>query len=242
MFLFRSLKLHQKDKTLYFKLIQILGFRPKSLYYYKQAFRHSSIYKSSNKVLQNNERLEFIGDAIISSVVSDILFNYFPKANEGQLTIVRAQIVNRKSLNKIAKKIKIVELLEYDRSTLGNSNNLNGNAFEAIVGAIYYDRGYKYCVKFLNKVLVKYFDLDKIIANNTNFKSELLDFVQKHKQTYLFETVENIEKNEKKQHFITEICINNRYITSGKGWSKKEAEQEACQKALNIISNNRKTV
>lgn len=232
-------KKSESDKLLQKKLSQILGFKPKDLFYYKQALRHASAVINNNR-FSNNERLEFVGDAIINAIISDILFCYFPKADEGKLSILRSTIVNRKTLNKLANDLKIPVLMEYKTSAQNIMKNMGGNSFEAIVGAIFYDRGYEYCVKFLNKIITEHFDLSTLIKQNSDYKSKLLQYIQKHKHDLLIDTYENIEQNEKNQHFVCEICINNQYVSSGKGWSKKEAEQIASKNALKKIKCNSK--
>lgn len=233
-------KKSESDKLLQKKLIQILGFKPRDLFYYKQALRHASAVGKNNNRNSNNERLEFVGDAIMNAIISDILFVYFPKADEGKLSILRSTIVNRKTLNKIASDLDIPGLMEYRTSTQNVMKNMGGNSFEAIVGAIFYDRGYSYCGKFLKSIVDKHFDLSNLITQNTDYKSRLLQHIQKCKLDLLIDTFENVELNEKNQHFICEICINSQYVASGKGWSKKEAEQIASKNALKKIKCNSK--
>jgi len=235
-------KKSEADKILVKKLILILGFKPKDLFSYKQALRHASAIGFENNRQSSNERLEFVGDAIISAIVSNILFKHFPKANEGKLSILRSTIVNRKTLNNLANELKIPELMNFKTSSLNTMKNMGGNSFEAIVGAIYYDRGYNYCIKFIENIINNYFDLDTLIEQNTDYKSRLLQYVQKNKIELIIETCENLEQNEKNQHFISEICINNEYIAFGKGWSKKEAEQIASKNALKIIKTNNEEI
>ncbi|MBN2776598.1 MAG: ribonuclease III [Bacteroidales bacterium] len=210
------------------------------MFYYKQALRHASAVGKNNNRNSNNERLEFVGDAIMNAIISDILFVYFPKADEGKLSILRSTIVNRKTLNKIASDLDIPGLMEYRTSTQNVMKNMGGNSFEAIVGAIFYDRGYSYCGKFLKSIVDKHFDLSNLITQNTDYKSRLLQHIQKCKLDLLIDTFENVELNEKNQHFICEICINSQYVASGKGWSKKEAEQIASKNALKKIKCNSK--
>ncbi|MDD2634125.1 MAG: ribonuclease III [Bacteroidales bacterium] len=233
-------KKSETDKILVKNLIAVLGFKPKNLFYYKQALRHASAICITNNRQSSNERLEFVGDAIISAIVSDILFNYFPKADEGRLSILRATIVNRKTLNQLAKELKIPELMIFKSSSANKMKNMGGNSFEAIVGAIYYDRGYAYCIKFMHKIINQYFDLNTLIKQNTDYKSRLLQYVQKHKLELLIDTCENVERNEKNQHFVSEICIDNKYIAAGKAWSKKEAEQIAAKNTLSKINLDNK--
>ena len=235
-FFFRNLSV--EDKTLSKILKKIIGFNPGNLFYYKQALRHSSAINKESGKYTNNERLEFVGDAILSAVVSDILFEFYPKANEGKLSVLRSTIVNRKSLNNIALDLKIVDLVDYKHSPQNNMKNIGGNTFEALVGAIYYDKGYKRCISFIEMIIDNYFNLENLIEQNTDYKSKLLQFVQKNKFELIIDTVENVERNEKNQHFICEVCIENEYVASGKGWSKKDAEQQASRNVLSLIENN----
>ncbi len=236
-FLFR--KLCCKDRALSKELKKIIGFKPNNLFYYKQALRHASSVGKDSDGIMNNERLEFVGDAIMGAIVSDILFKFYPNANEGKLSILRSTIVNRKSLNNIASDLKIPELIEYKQSPQNKMKNMGGNSFEALVGAIYYDYGYSKCIKFIENIIENYFDLKNLIKQNTDYKSKLMQFVQKNKLELIIDTVENIERNERNHHFICEICIDNKYLASGKGWSKKEAEQQASGNVLGLIEKIR---
>ncbi len=229
-FLFKAKS--QEDKILSKKLKSILGFKPHNLEFYKNALRHSSAGVLRSGEIYNNERLEFIGDSIISSVVSDILYIKFPRANEGTLSILRSSIVNRKSLNEIAAILKIDSLMVFRNSAKASMKNMGGNSFEALNGAVYYDRGYKYCQLFISKILNEHFDLNKLLNQNSDFKSKLLQIMQKYKLDISINTFENCEANEKIQHFYCEICFKNLYLAEGKGWSKKEAEQNASEFAI----------
>jgi ribonuclease-3 len=228
---------NEADKKLYKNLKALLGFNPKNLQYYKNAFRHSSAGLSVDGYDNNNERLEFVGDAIISAIISDILYEKFPKANEGKLSILRSTIVNRTSLNNIAFQLKLGDLLIYRQTRNSAMKNMGGNTLEALVGAIYFDRGYKYCEKFVGKIVETFFDLNKLMKQNADYKSKLLQFAQKHKLNIELNTFENIEANEKLQHFHCEICLDKIFLSEGKGWSKKEAEQIGSKAALVVLRN-----
>lgn len=234
-FLFK--KKNSEDSLLTQRLTVLFGFKPKNINIYKEALRHSSANSCKSKEYCNNERLEFIGDAIIGAIISDILYKNFPKANEGKLSVLRSTIINRKSLNHIASDLKINELMIYRQISQHSAmKNICGNSFEALVGAIYYDRGYKYCILFIEKIVKLYFDFNNLMKQNTDFKSKLLQLAQKYKLELKINTFENVEENEKNQHFLSEICINDNYISEGKGWTKKEAEQTASKKALFILN------
>jgi len=225
------------DKKLIKSLKVILGFKPHNLSLYKNALRHSSAGYVASGEIYNNERLEFIGDSIISAVVSDLLYCKFPKANEGKLSILRSTIVNRKSLNEIAAELKIDNLMIFRNSSRSTMKNMAGNSLEALTGAVYYDRGYKFCQKFILKIVSDNFDLTNLMKQNSDFKSKLLQLMQKFKLDISINTYENCEANEKTHHFYCEICLDDKYVAEGKGWSKKEAEQNASQKALRKLKS-----
>lgn len=231
----------KENREFYKKLKSIIGFAPKNLDIYQKAFIHSSVnfVKCGEKV--NNERLEFVGDAIINSVVSDLLYRTFPKADEGELSIFRSRIVNRENLNKLAADIKLREIINYIDSKNIDHKYLDGNALEALIGAIYLDRGYKYCYLFISELLDKYMDILSVKDKNNDYKSSFLQYIQKHKIDVEIHTYENYELNEKKHHFLCEICLDRRYLCSGKGWSKKEAEQNASKEALRILCSTTKS-
>ncbi|MDL2262100.1 ribonuclease III [Bacteroidales bacterium OttesenSCG-928-I21] len=233
-FLFR--KKNPADKELKKKLTDIFGFKINGIKIYKVALRHSSANSYRKKKFDNNERLEFVGDAVFGTVVSAILYEKFPKATEGKLSVLRSIIVNRRCLNKIALQLQISQLITYRKiSQYKAMKDIGGNTLEALIGAIYFDKGYDYCFRFVNnKIIDVFFDLDKLLAQNTDFKSKLLEYMQKYKIEIRLDTFENIEINERHQHFLTEIFINNTFVSEGKGWTKKDAEQVASQKALNI--------
>ncbi len=236
LFFFR--KKSKADKILSKKLTNILGFKPHKLHFYKIALIHSSATVNKSKTHGiNNERLEFVGDAVINMVVSDLLYKIKPDYDEGNLTIIRSQIVSRKNLNKIAQKLILSKLLICKNTNPENSNNILGNALEALFGAIYFDRGYKYCKIFAEKILLSKKELSKSYNSIQSYKSRIIDFAQKNKIEICFNTFECCESNEKEHHFICELLLNNNYLVSGKAWSKKQAEQNCAKKALSLPAN-----
>lgn len=231
-FIFGKKKLH-KDQIFKKKLIEILGFKTHNIHLYKEALRHSSAKKIKKDVYYNNERLEFVGDSILSAIVSDILYKKFPDAKEGELTIYRSMLISRKSLNNIANKMLLNKVITHQNNIPYIAmKNIGGNTFEALIGAIYYDKGYKFCTKYIMKVINSNFDLNNLKEQNTDYKSKLLQLAQKSKAVLFIETFENIEYNEKTQHFLSEIVWNKQFLSQGKGWTKKEAEQLAAKRAL----------
>ncbi len=236
--LFSFRKTSKADKILSKKITSILGFKPRNISFYKTALIHSSATVNDSKFHKvNNERLEFVGDAVINMVVTDLLYKYKPDYDEGNLTIIRSKIVSRKNLNRIAQKLILSKLLICRNTSPGNSNNILGNALEALFGAIYFDRGYRYCKIFAKKILLSKKELNKSYNNIQCYKSQIIDFAQKNKIELCFNTFECCESNEKEHHYICELLLNNNYLISGKAWSKKQAEQNCAQRALKIPQN-----
>ena len=181
MFFFKpKKKLTPDDKILFDKLTKILSFEPIKLEVYKEALRHSSsVNKKENQ--KNNEKLEFLGDAVLSLIVAAVLYEKFPDAKEGELTVLRSNVVCRKSLNKISNDLKINDILTYKNITQKKLQDISigGNTVEALIGAIFLDRGYNYCEKFINRIIDMFFpDLHEIYKNNINYKSIILDYIR----------------------------------------------------------------
>ncbi|HOZ30879.1 MAG TPA: ribonuclease III domain-containing protein, partial [Bacteroidales bacterium] len=191
----------KEEKELSDILKKITGFRIKNLELFKTALRHSSAAILHNGKLYNNERLEFVGDSILNAIVSDILYIEFPKASEGKLSVLRSLIVNRQSLNKIAEDLHLDDLVIYRNTGNSPMKNLAGNSFEALLGALYFDRGYKSCKTFIKGIISKHFDLRNLLKQTKDYKSKLLQFMQKYKLDIVFNTYENCESNEKNIHF-----------------------------------------
>lgn len=197
--------------------------------------RHSSAAQENRKgYLESNERLEYLGDAVLGMAVAEYLFNKYPFKDEGFLTEVRSRIVNRESLNQLAKKIGLSVLLEYNGHLKGNGQSFKsiyGDALEAFVGAIYLDKGYEVTKKTIfTKLIIPLVDLDEIINNNTNFKSRIIEWSQKENKPLKFEVEElNDQKHFKK--FEAKVLVGTRIVSQGHGLSKKKAEQNAAEKA-----------
>jgi len=210
-----------------------LGFIPNSILYYQKALTHKSVsLKNKEGLVVSNERLEFLGDSILDSIISDYLFNQYKRKDEGFLTQMRSKLVNRKSLNEIAGSLKLHKYIKVNNISIEN-NNVLGNAFEALIGAIYLDKGYNFTRLFLiNRVIIKYYDFNFLETVDTNFKSRLLEYTQKHKKAILFETREESSTERGKQMFIATVLIDSNTICEANGSSKKEAEQNAAKIAL----------
>jgi len=232
-FLFK--KKNPKDEKLAKQLESILGFKPKEILYYKMALRHASANKKQKEIRYNNERLEFLGDSVISTIASVMLYERYPNAPEGVLSVLRSMLVSRKSLNRIASELDFKRLMQYKETKNNEQKNITGNSFEALVGAIYFDKGYKKCETFVRSIFMRFYDVDNLMKQNSDYKSRLLQYSQKEKFNLLIDTFESMEACEKQYHFETEICIDGKFIAIGKGWTKKEAEQMASYKVLKYL-------
>lgn len=232
--------LFHKDRESYFCFYRILGFFPRNIRYYKEAVLHKSILVrgESGRPL-NNERLEFLGDAILDAIVADILYKHFEGKREGFLTNTRSKIVQRETLNKLAVAIGLDKLVKYTVRSAAHNSYMYGNAFEAFIGAIYLDRGYERCKEFMEKKILKeYIDLEKMSRKETNFKSKLIEWSQKNKFSVSFELIEQrLDKNHSPV-FFTEVKIEGLSAGKGTGYSKKESQQNAAQMALKKIKGN----
>ncbi len=230
-------KISKPDRIFLNNLKKILGFKPDNIDLYRTAFIHSSASLGSKNAKINNERLEFIGDAVLNMVVADILYKKKPNEPEGKLSLLRSKIVCRKNLNEIASDIKLYDFLICKNTGSLSLNNISGNALESLFGAIYYDKNYEHCKLFAEKILLNDKILDKLSDDKEDFKSQIINFAQKNKIDFAFNTYENAEINEKTHHFKCELLMNNNYLSSGKGWSKKDAEQNCAKNALQIPFN-----
>lgn len=186
----------------------------------------------------NNERLEFLGDAVIETVVSSLLYEYFTNKQEGFLTTVRSRIVRRDTLNKLALDIGLDKLVLYSgRSTTAHNSYMNGNAFEALFGAIYLDRGYDYCMKFMrDRILGNYLDIEKMSVLEENFKSKIIEWCQKYQLKFSYEIVnQKMIPGENTPLFSSQVVIEGIVCGRGDGFSKKESHQNAAEQALQRI-------
>lgn len=229
-----------KDRESYLCFYRILGFYPRRLHFYEQALLHkSSAVRSDQGRLLNNERLEFLGDAILDAIVADIVFKHFDGKHEGFLTNTRSKIVQRETLNKLAVEIGLDKLIKYSTRSSSHNSYMYGNAFEAFIGAIYLDQGYECCKLFLEERIIRPFiDLDKLSRKEVNFKSKLIEWSQKNKMEVSFELIEQCLDRESNPVFQTEVRVESLPAGTGKGYSKKESQQNAAQMALKKIKSS----
>ena len=232
--------LFHKDRESYLCFYKILGFYPRNIQLYQQALLHKSTSIRSEKGRPlNNERLEFLGDAILDAIVGDIVYKHFEGRREGFLTNTRSKIVQRETLNKLAVEIGLDKLVKYSTRSSSHNSYMYGNAFEAFIGAIYLDQGYDRCKHFMEeKIFKNYIDLDKMSRKEVNFKSKLIEWSQKSKVEVSFELIEQFLDEDYNPMFHTEIRIEGISAGKGTGYSKKESQQNAAQAALKKIKND----
>ena len=211
-------------------MYNVLGFYPLQIELYKQAFRHRSATRDTNK--PSNERLEFLGDAVLSAVVGHFLFLRFPFKDEGFLTKMRSKLVSRAQLNQVARKLGIEQLLEIVGEKGMYNTSISGDAFEALIGAIYLDRGYSFAYRFIiDRVISIHLDIELIENTETDFKSKFIEWAQKEKYTYEFRVKEEVGTGSEKKYCIELFC-NGEIKGVGTHFSKKRAEQLAAEEAM----------
>ncbi len=232
----------RKEKELCRAFRRMIGFYPHNIGLYQEALMHKSMLahgKSGSPL--NNERLEFLGDAVLGAVVSEIVYHHFPNKREGFLTNTRSKIVQRESLGKLANEIGLDKLIRRHEQNQTHNSYLAGNAFEALIGAIYLDRGYAHCKTFIaDKILHRLIDIDKVAYQEVNFKSKLLEWCQKHKVSLEYILLEETKAEDGSPLFNTKVVINGRDCARGKGYSKKESHQKASKNALHRLKQDRR--
>ena len=225
---------HKKGE-LYYSLKKILGCAPHNMEFYRQALLHKSMLATDNKGHHiNNERLEFLGDAIIEAVVSNYLFRKYGKEQEGFLTTTRSKMVRRSTLGKLSQQIGLNDLVRSCILTDAHNSYIGGNAFEALFGALYLDRGYRCCQRFFLSLIDRGFiNTEQMIKHEHNFKSHLLEWGQKyHSDIRFVSREETIDEISKKGPFYTEVWVEDLCIGRGRGYSKKESHQQASRRVL----------
>ncbi|MBS0009926.1 MAG: ribonuclease III [Bacteroidales bacterium] len=219
-------------------LKKILGFSPSGSGVYETAFIHrSATFEAPDGNGINNERLEYLGDAILDAVLSEYLFRNYPEASEGELTKLRSRLVNRNTLNQLARSMNIDKLIISHISNNLSSGNIYGDALEALIGAIFIDKGYSRTRKFiLRHILSKHIDLDSVINTETDYKSMVFEWAQKLQKQISFNYHEEYDFNDKKYIFTTVLRIDHEIFGEGTGTNKKEAEQKASLMAVKKIN------
>ena len=223
----------RKEKELYSSLRDIIGFYPHDIHYYKQALMHKSIGHREKGKPVNNERLEFLGDAVLDSVVGHIVYDHFPGKREGFLTNTRSKLVSRETLGRLSKEMGVIDLVLSNGRGSSHNSYMGGNAFEALVGAIYLDRGYDACMQFMEKKILKeVINIDKVAYKEVNFKSKLIEWGQKNRVNMNFELISQQKDGNGSPKFSYQVVIEGVKGEQGEGYSKKEAQQLASKLTL----------
>ncbi len=228
----------EQDKKLSAAVKTITGSRPSNLGVYKLAMTHTSVAEENDLGFkESNERLEYLGDAILGAVVADHLFKKYPYQNEGFLTEVRSRLVSREALNLLARKIGLDQLIDYEANKRGHHNNKSvyGDAMEAFVGAVYLDKGYDFCRKFIIvKLLALHASVEDAVQNNSNYKSILIEWAQKNGKMARFEAHEDSNSKQERQ-FKVNVLLDGQVVSTGHGFTKKKAEQDAARRASEAL-------
>ncbi len=238
---FEIYKLHLSPQRKYIKILKnLLGFVPGNLTLYRMAFRHKSVAAViKNGAKNSNERLEFLGDAILGSVVAEVLFKMYPYREEGFLTEMRSKIVNRSNLNQLAKRLGFDQIIEFDPRVVNyptKQGSLLGDAFEALIGAVYVDKGYNFTKNFLiNRIIKPHIDIHTLELTETNFKSKLIEWCQRHSKDVTFDLVKNGE-GESVKLFTIKVSVDGENFGVGCDYNKKNAEKLAAEKACEALS------
>lgn len=234
-------KKNSQDEQLILALKNVFGFKPGNISLYKLAFRHKSVAASgTNGFRHSNERLEYLGDAVLGSVVADFLFKKFPYKDEGFLTEIRSRIVSRQNLNLLSRKLGLENMIQTNREYQSIGTSIPGDAFEAFVGALYLDKGYRFTYQIIvQKIIQNHLDMEGLVSKEVNFKSKLIEWAQKEKRTIEFVLTDELENNKKLKIYVVNLLIDGQVISTGKDYSIKKAEQNASEQAsVKIFSEN----
>lgn len=232
----------RKERAFVVSLYKILGFYPHKTEIYHVALTHKSqAYRNGKGHGVNNERLEFLGDAILEAVVSDIVYHRYGRKREGFLTNTRSKIVQRSSLNRLAAELHIDELVQCASQSTSHNSYLAGNAFEALMGAVYLDRGYDYCKWFVEqRIIGRLLNIDNVAQKEVNFKSKLLEWSQKNRMNLVYEAENGEAAEGNSPTFTSRVLIEGILVGDGTGYSKKESHQQAAKNALVKLRRDQK--
>ncbi|TDI74894.1 MAG: ribonuclease III [Bacteroidetes bacterium] len=222
----------EKDEKFYVGVKKILAFKPGDITIYKEAFTHRSMNTTNTDGSPPNyERLEFLGDAVLGSVIAAHLFKKVPGGNEGYLTKMRSKVVSREHLNELGRDLNLIALVKTNIPTKQFGENIHGNVFEALVGAIYLDKGYRDCEKFIHRRVIKpYVDIQKLEGKIISYKSLFIEWCQKNKKSFKFNTYEDTG-NDPLKHFAVKLQLEQDTVAKARGTSKKKAEERAAKRA-----------
>ncbi len=225
-----------KDGNFFIAMSKTLGFKPSNIQFYQKAFTHRSMNirnKLGNPI--NYERLEFLGDAMLGAVVALHLFKEVPTGDEGYLTKMRSKIVSREHLNELGKELNLIDFIESKISQNSFGDNVHGNLFESLIGAIFLDKGYKQCEKYIFKtVIIPHVDIELLEGKVISYKSLLIEWCQKEKKTFYYEVYEDTG-NDNQKHFSVRLSINDKVVAKARATSKKKAEEKASKRAYFVF-------
>ncbi len=226
------------DGDFFLGITNILGFKPKKLGVYKKAFLHRSVNQKDKKgIPMNYERLEFLGDSMLGTIISRYLYDEVPEGDEGYLTKMRSKIVSRKHLNELGKDLGLINFVKSRIPKSHFGENIHGNVFEALVGAIYLDRGYKYCKKFIDqRVIEPYVDIEQLEGKVISYKSLVIEWCQKQKKSFDYNVYEDTGKDTLK-HFAVKLTIADKVMAKARATSKKKAEERASKRAYYALQD-----
>ncbi|WP_345006178.1 ribonuclease III [Snuella lapsa] len=223
----------KRNGNFFMALTKVLQFKPKHVKFYQTAFTHRSMNirdKQGNAI--NYERLEFLGDAMLGAVIASHLYLEVPGGDEGYLTKMRSKVVSREHLNELGKELSLIDLVQSKIPSGQFGDNIHGNLFEALIGAIFLDRGYKYCEKFIyDRVIIPYVDIEKLEGKVISYKSLLIEWCQKEKKTFNYNVYEDTG-NDDVRHFSVKLSIDNKIVAKARATSKKKAEEKASKRAF----------
>ncbi len=227
-----------KGRDFFLEVKKLIGFTPLDLSIYKMAFTHRSLnLKNSTGVAVNYERLEFLGDAMLDAVISKYLYDKVPQGDEGYLTKMRSKIVSREHLNELGKELDLIKLLKSRIPKANFGNNVHGNLFEALVGAIFLDRGYNDCKSFIDQnVIIPHVDIETLESKVISYKSLFIEWCQKEKKIFNYNVYEDTG-NEDIRHFSVKLYIDDKIIAKARATSKKKAEEKVSKRAFFVFQN-----
>ena len=222
----------------FIQLKRILSFKPKHIHIYKTAFTHRSMnIKDDDGNAINYERLEFLGDAMLGAVIASHLYLEVPGGDEGYLTKMRSKVVSREHLNELGKDLNLIKLIESKIPAPQFGDNIHGNLFEALIGAIFLDKGFKYCEKFIYKrVIIPYVDIAQLEGKVISYKSLLIEWCQKEKKTFNYNVYED-SGNDDVRHFSVKLSVDNKIVSKARATSKKKAEEKASKRAFFVFQS-----
>lgn len=232
----------EKNDEFYVGLKKILGFKPGDLSIYEEAFTHRSMNNTSeNGTAQNYERMEFLGDAMLGSVIAAHLYKKVPGGNEGYLTKMRSKVVSREHLNELGRDLNLIKLVRTNIPTKQFGENIHGNVFEALIGAIYTDKGYGACEKFIQRRVVKpYVDIQKLEGKIISYKSLFIEWCQKNKRSFRFNVYDDTG-NDTLKHFAVKLELDHITVAKARATSKKKAEERAAKRAYYKLQKEMQT-